>query len=144
MKLTEILNTSSALYHFENTDGLTYLNNINNDSIDLVLTDPPYIISKQTGMNTFYNKVKDNKKDNLLSIKTLEEWQNYKIVNNINDDMNKNNYIKYGTIYGKKYCVKTDYGKWDSDFTVEELDKFIQLYYAKLRKGGTLIIFFDL
>lgn len=80
----------------------------------------------------------------MLTVKTLEEWQNYKIVNSVNNDMNKSNYMKYGTIYGKKYCVKTDYGKWDSDFTVGELDRFIQLYYAKLRKGGTLIIFFDL
>lgn len=62
MKSTESLNTGNGLYHFENTDGLVYLDNINNGSIDLVLTDPPYIISKETGMNTFYNKVEDNKK----------------------------------------------------------------------------------
>ena len=33
--------------------------------------------------------------------------------------------MKYGTIYGKKYCVKTDYGDWDSEFTMDVLDKFI-------------------
>ena len=54
------------------------------------------------------------------------------------------NYLKYGTIYGKKYCVQTDYGSWDSEFTLEALDKFVAEYYKKLRKGGTLIIFFDL
>jgi site-specific DNA-methyltransferase (adenine-specific) len=52
--------------------------------------------------------------------------------------------MKYGTIYGKKYCVKTDYGDWDKDFTIETLEKFISEYYNKLRKGGTIIIFFDL
>jgi hypothetical protein len=26
------------------------------------------------------------------------------------DDSKKEKYMKYGTIYGKKYCVKTDYG----------------------------------
>ena len=51
--------------------------------------------------------------------------------------------MTYGTIYGKKYCVKTDYGAWDSEFTMETLDKFIGEYYKKLRKGGTFIIFFD-
>ena len=56
----------------------------------------------------------------------------------------KENYMKYGTIYGKKYCVQTDYGTWDSDFTLETLEKFIETYYKKLKKGGTLIIFFDL
>ena len=38
------------------------------------------------------------------------------------DDSNKENYMKYGTIYGKKYCVKTDYGEWDSEFTMEILE----------------------
>ncbi len=44
----------------------------------------------------------------------------------------------------RKYCVKTDYGDWDSEFTLEKLDEFIGLYYEKLKKGGTLIMFFDL
>jgi site-specific DNA-methyltransferase (adenine-specific) len=52
--------------------------------------------------------------------------------------------MKYGTIYGKKYCVKTDYGEWDSEFTFDTLELFVAEYYKKLRKGGTLIIFFDL
>ena len=52
--------------------------------------------------------------------------------------------MKYGSIYGKKYCVKTDYGKWDSEFTLEILEKFISEYYDKLKKGGTMIMFIDL
>ena len=52
--------------------------------------------------------------------------------------------MKYGTIYGKKYCVKTDYGDWDANFTMPILDQFIAEYYRKLKKGGTLILFFDL
>ena len=40
--------------------------------------------------------------------------------------------------------MKTDYGSWDSDFTMESLDAFIGEYYKKLKKGGTLIMFFDL
>jgi site-specific DNA-methyltransferase (adenine-specific) len=52
--------------------------------------------------------------------------------------------MKYGTIYGKKYCVKTEYGDWDNDFTIEIVEQFICEYYKKLRNGGTLIIFFDL
>ena len=34
----------------KNQEGLEYLTNIDNNSIDLVLTDPPYITSKETGM----------------------------------------------------------------------------------------------
>jgi site-specific DNA-methyltransferase (adenine-specific) len=125
-------------------DGLQYLATIPNNSVDLILTDPPYIISKETGMNAHYNNVKQNEENNIEFVKTEEEWETYKIENEIEDDENKEKYMKYGTIYGKKYCVKTDYGDWDSDFTMELLDQFIAEYYKKLKKGGTLIIFFDL
>ena len=128
----------------QNMDGLQYLATIPNNSVDLILTDPPYIISKETGMNTHYNNVKQNEENNVEFVKTEEEWETYKVENEIEDDKNKEKYMKYGTIYGKKYCVKTDYGDWDSDFTIELLDQFIAEYYKKLKKGGTLIIFFDL
>jgi site-specific DNA-methyltransferase (adenine-specific) len=128
----------------KNMDGLDYLSSISDNSIDLILTDPPYIISRETGMNAHYNKVKSNEEKNIEFMKTEEEWDKYKIENEITDDNNKVNYMKYGTIYGKKYCVKTDYGDWDSNFTMEKLDVFIAEYYKKLRNGGTIIIFFDL
>jgi site-specific DNA-methyltransferase (adenine-specific) len=128
----------------KNIDGLEYLETIQNNSIDLILTDPPYIISKESGMNEHYNNVKFNEEHNIEYVKTEEEWELYKNENVIEDDKNKENYMKYGSIYGKKYCVKTDYGAWDSDFTMENLDTFICEYYKKLKKGGTLIMFFDL
>ena len=43
---------------FENMEGMQYLATIRNETIDLILTDPPYIISRETGMNIHYNKVK--------------------------------------------------------------------------------------
>jgi site-specific DNA-methyltransferase (adenine-specific) len=128
----------------ENISGLDYLKTINNNSIDLVLTDPPYIISKASGMNSHYNNVKFNEENDITQVKTENEWEEYKKINNIEDDTNKEKYIKYGSIYGKKYCVKTEYGDWDSDFTMEILEQFISEYYKKLKKGGTLIMFFDL
>ena len=128
----------------QNMDGFQYLESIPNNSVDLILTDPPYIISKETGMNTHYNNVKQNEENNIEFVKTEEEWETYKVENEIEDDENKEKYMKYGTIYGKKYCVKTDYGDWDSEFTMELLDQFVCEYYKKLKKGGTLIIFFDL
>ena len=130
--------------NIQNCEGTEFLKSIENNSIDLILTDPPYIISRNTGMNTHYNNVKQNELDNVSSVKTEEEWKEYKIKNNITDNTKKENYLKYGTIYGKKYCVKTDYGTWDSEFTLETLEKFIETYYKKLKKGGTLIMFFDL
>lgn len=128
----------------KNMEGLEYLSSVGDGTVDLILTDPPYIISKETGMNIHYNNVKHNEENNIEFMKTEEEWNTYKIDNSIEDDTKKENYMKYGTIYGKKYCVKTNYGEWDSDFTIELLDTFIKEYYKKLRSGGTIIIFFDL
>jgi len=128
----------------KNTDGITFLQSIADNSIDLILTDPPYIISRESGMNTHYETVKANEENKVEFVKTEEEWNHYKKENKMKTDEKKENYMKYGTIYGKKYCVKTDYGDWDKDFTVEILDTFVGEYYKKLKKGGTLILFFDL
>jgi site-specific DNA-methyltransferase (adenine-specific) len=126
----------------EHADGTSFLNRVKDDSVDLVLTDPPYIISKSTGMNTHFNRVKSSEAASEW-MKTEDEWLKYKSVSGIQDDANKLNYMKFGSIYGKKYCVQTDYGTWDSEFTMEALDRFVASYYQKLRKGGTLIMFFD-
>ena len=134
----------STIINIENKDGLEYLDTIENNSIDLILTDPPYIISRESGMNTHFNNVQKQIEDNIEFVKTEEEWKKYKKKNNIKNDDKKDNYMRYGSIYGKKYCVKTDYGDWDSNFTVEVLEEFIKEYYKKLRNGGTIIIFFDL
>lgn len=128
----------------KNIAGEQYLLGIEDASIDLILTDPPYIISKETGMNIHYNKVKENEANQIEFVKTEAEWLKYKSDNNILTDDKKSNYMKHGTIYGKKYCVKTDYGDWDSDFTIDTLDRFVGEYYKKLKNGGTMIMFFDI
>lgn len=137
----------------KNTDGLSFLNSIEDGTIDLILTDPPYIISKETGMNKHYDMVKYNYNNAIDQVKTEEEWIEYKktlkkpleeLNNNCGKGWSKDNYIKYGSIFGKKYCNRTMYGEWDETFTMEELDKFIQLFYSKLRNGGTIIIWFDI
>jgi site-specific DNA-methyltransferase (adenine-specific) len=135
---------SSDSIDVKNTDGLQYLSTITDKTVDLILTDPPYIISRDSGMNTHYNTVKNNEENKVDFVKTEDEWNTYKANNQIDDDSNKVNYMKYGSIYGKKYCVKTDYGEWDSKFTMDMLEKFVSEYYKKLRPGGTLIMFFDI
>jgi site-specific DNA-methyltransferase (adenine-specific) len=132
------------MIEIKNMEGLQYLSTIQDGSIDLILTDPPYIISKDTGMNTHFNNVKNNEANNIEFVKTAADWLKYKKDKKILTDDNKDNYLKYGTIYGKKYCVKTDYGEWDNEFTMEILEQFINEYYKKLKNGGTIIIFFDL
>jgi site-specific DNA-methyltransferase (adenine-specific) len=136
--------TNDVIMDVKNVDGLEYLATIPERSIDLILTDPPYIISRESGMNSHYNTVKKNEENSVEFVKTEDEWNAYKEENGLPDDSKKEKYMKYGTIYGKKYCVKTDYGVWDSEFTMETLEKFICEYYKKLKDGGTMIMFFDL
>jgi len=142
-----------------NCEGLIYLETIDSNCINLVLTDPPYITSKETGMNKQadivknYNKTKTNLKtlDNWNNYKTKEEWNIWMGKNKISKnkidtklDSLKNNYLKYGSIYGSKYAVQTNYGEWDNNFTMKILEQFINEYYRVLVNGGTLILFFDL
>ena len=93
---------------FSNKNGIDLLSQLQDGCIDLVLTDPPYIISKKSGMDSLFNSDTTSEK------------------------------------YGNKYAIQTDYGVWDSEFTIEDLNIFIKEYYRVLKKGGTLIIFFDL
>ena len=95
--------------HFYNKEGLTLLKEIENNKVDLVLTDPPYIISRESGMNSLFNSEDRNQK----------KW-------------------------GSMYAIQTDYGDWDSKFTVDTLEKFVKEYFRVLKPGGTCIIFFDL
>ena len=114
---------------------------------DRILTDPPYITSTGSGMNTLYKQVKENEEKGIKFVKTEEEWETVKhkhIEKDLSEEVMKSNYMQYGNIYGKKYAVKTDYGDWDKDFTMEILEKFISHYFRVLENGGTAIIFFDI
>jgi DNA modification methylase len=127
----------------ENKDGIEFLNSLEDNSIDLILTDPPYIISKESGMNKFVDEVAKLDASG-KNKKTEEEWVSFKEKKGYLDDNYKTNYIKYGNTSGNKYAFNTDFGKWDKEFTIEKLEEFVKLFYKKLRKGGTCIIFFDL
>jgi len=131
---------------FENREGLDYLTTIEDGSVDLILTDPPYIISKDSGMEEFSKTVSSGTGE-----RSEEEWEEYysKNIDTIEKKKGKlsvfrKNYLQYGSIYGKKYAVNTKFGDWDEEFTLEKLEEFVGEYYKKLRKGGTIIMFFDI
>ena len=98
-----------------NCNGIELLKSLDDKSVDLILTDPPYIISHETGMNKLRDAI-DSGKD--IS-KTEREWEEYKSKNKVVAPNAKENYLKYGTIHGTKYSVKTDYGDWDKNFTMD-------------------------
>jgi len=129
----------------KNQEGLEFLETIESNSIDLILTDPPYIISHETGMDKWMDHV--NEVDDVgIDIRTEAQWEQF-LTDNENKKLHedsKHNYLRYGSIYGKKYAVRTDYGEWDSGFTLEGMNQFIKEYYRVLRPGGTCIVFFDI
>ena len=74
-----------------------YLSRLENESVDLVLIDPPYQISKKT------------------------------------------NFLTGGI---DRFAVSMEFGEWDNSFT--GLETVIEECYRLLKKGGTLICFYDL
>jgi len=96
------MNTS---YKVVNCNCFDYIKEIESNSIDIILTDPPYLISKESG------------------------FKNYS--DNATDEIRK----KFGNI-------SIDFGDWDK----QELDwdLLFNEYYRILKKGGTLIFFFDI
>jgi len=149
-------------------EGVELLESIEENTIDLILTDPPYITSRDTGMDKWVKHVDQQKKDKdgnyleegatdkkteeqWLKYKTKEEWDAWFDTSNVKEknrpaklEKMKKDFIQYGSIYGKKYAVTTDYGSWDSEFTMEKLELFIKHFYRVLKPGGTCIVFFDL
>ena len=105
---------------------LELLSTIESGSVDLVLTDPPYIISKKSGMQSHSERKPGDGGYEQISKKKLEDGSEEEVD------------------YGRRFAVKTDYGQWDKDYTLDDLKKVINEFYRILRKGGSCIIFFDL
>ena len=98
------------MYHYIyvmiiNGDCLEHLNKIESNSVDLILIDPPYLISKSSGFSNYSD--------------------------NASDDLKK----KYGKL-------SIDFGDWDK--TELNWDFLFSEYKRILKKGGTLIIFYDI
>lgn len=85
-----------------NLDCFEFLTTIKNNSIDLIIIDPPYEISKETNFAAGKETGKDT----------------------------------------DRFRVSMDFGKWDYEFS--GLNEVIKQCYRILRKGGTLICFYDI
>jgi len=116
---------------FDNSTDLELLRSIEKDSVDLVLTDPPYIISRESGMQS-HNKRKPGDKgyEQISKQRKPGPWAEGE------------GYIEVN--YGRSFAVATDFGQWDKDYTIDDLQLAIDEFYRILRPGGSCIIFFDI
>ncbi len=77
-----------------------FLQSLDANSVDLILTDPPYAISRATGFQSI------------------------------------------GARSVKRFAVSMDFGKWDHQEI--DLSAFARQSFRVLRKGGTVIVFYDI
>jgi len=110
---------------FDNSTDLELLRSIEKGSVDLVLTDPPYLISRKSGMQSHSERKPGDKGYNQVS-KRIEDGKEIEVD------------------YGRSFAVSTDYGQWDKDYTLDDLQLAIDEFYRILRPGGSCIIFFDM
>lgn len=89
------------MIELKHEEGLDFLSTIDSNSVDLILTDPPYEISRATG---FIKSSGEN---------TIERFK-----------------------------MSYEFGEWDERST--NLMPFVSEFYRVLRKGGTMIMFYDL
>jgi site-specific DNA-methyltransferase (adenine-specific) len=88
-----------------NDDCFNYLPNIESNSVDLILIDPPYLISKKSNFSKF------------------------------TENINKEAITKFSNI-------RSIFGDWDNENL--DWDLLFNQFNRILRKGGTLIIFYDI
>lgn len=86
----------------KNMNCFEFLEDIESNSVDLIIIDPPYEVSRQTNFQSGEETGKDT----------------------------------------DRFRVSMDFGDWDNNFT--GLDTVISECYRILKKGGTLICFYDL
>ena len=126
------------MIELKHQEGLQFLSDISDNSVDLILTDPPYITSRDSGMDKWVDHVAKQDEAGAKNLRTVEQWQDLKTlrewVDFLKNDRSlynydeegkpselitglpkrklkkyKADYLKYGSIYGKKYAVKTKF-----------------------------------
>lgn len=86
-------------FRVENSDYYDFMTDLSPGSVDLILTDPPYNISRKTGFASVVNGE-------------------------------------------KRFAVSMDFGPWDG---IEvDLDAMAKVFYGAIRRGGTVIVWYDI
>ena len=70
---------------------MEFLSDVPDNSIDLILTDPPYITSRESGMNKWVDHVAKQDATGSTDIMTETEWLNYKTEEQWDDWFSRSN-----------------------------------------------------
>ena len=84
--------------NIQNQCAFDFMKNIEEESVQLILTDPPYGISKNNGMEKLYQRSKLN---------SFEKHPKY----------------------GKKYATQKNFGSWDENFELRDLQPIIVFFF---------------
>ena len=112
--MPQVTNLDTKLNTISRETDLELLKNLPSKSVDLILTDPPYVISKSSGMDEYKRHL---------------------------DAGGKHSFHPDGS--ENRLAFHTDYGEWDSKFTLDHLQLAVDEMYRVLRPGGSCIIWFD-
>ena len=110
-------------------------------AVDLILTDPPYIISKKTLLDENYAA---SRAEHPTQQRSSEQFRDkaQKKAEHITEAQARENYMQTGSIYGKEFQRRTHFGDWDVEFDLHVLDRFISGRMCAKHKG-TIIMFCD-
>ncbi len=59
-------------------EGLQFLSDISDNSVDLILTDPPYITSRDSGMDKWVDHIAKQDTSGSVAVMTEQDWEQYK------------------------------------------------------------------
>ena len=82
------------MINLQNMDGLEFLESLPDNSVDLILTDPPYITSRETGMDKWVTHIQEQDKEGATDARTELQWNNYKTKEEWNQWFEKSNIKK--------------------------------------------------
>ena len=110
--------------------------------VDLVLTDPPYIISRKSLLDENYAA---SRSEQPKQHRTEEQYnaKAQKTAQHVTEDQARDNYLRTGSIYGKDFQRRTHFGDWDVEFDLSVLERFVSESYRILKDKGTIIVFCD-
>ena len=112
------------MIELKHQEGLQFLSDISDNSVDLILTDPPYITSRDSGMDKWVDHIAKQDTSGSVNVMTQQDWDQYKTEEQWNQWFENSNVdvLKRPNALKK---MKADFLKYGSTWIVELLKDLI-------------------